>query len=353
MVVVQSRESEASVNPEAGAIRDARLRQGRRRKRVAAALAAVAALGALVAWLAVGPSSKSSATRGAHGRFVGFERARQRARLGGWRIFPALDGGSYGWCVREGGGGGSCATLPTETRLTAKRAISIGATAGMFVSDSHEQQVTAFLTRAVHGVLADGRPTSMITRAQLPYGLRLVQIDLARRSAFGSAMPALLAVGAGGRPLAYLTEESPGFGGQIRWWEKPARGAPGACQIRAHGLPALEPEWGHVAAAVKPYPAKIIGRAFFSCADSEYYLRNWPLKTAILLDAQHPGAAPASIPGMRAIAGSAGLFSAPGDWDGEITAVRQGSAWLVVAGGSGLTQRIGVLRHLTASVSRR
>lgn len=76
----------------------------------------------------------------------------------------------------------------------------------------------------------------------------------------------------------------------------------------------------------------------------------WPLETSILLDAQHPGAFRAAIPGMKPITGEPGLFWAPGDWHGEITAVRRGNAWLVVAGGSGLHQRLEVLRHLTASV---
>ena len=136
----------------------------------------------------------------------------------------------------------------------------------------------------------------------------------------------------------------------VRWWKKPERPAAGPCRIRAHGLPALEGEWGHVASAIRPYPARIIGRAFFSCIDTEYYLHNWPLDTAILLDAQHPGRPPAPIPDMRAIPHEPGLYDSPGGWEGEITAVRRGNAWLVVAGGSGLHQREEVLRHLHTTV---
>jgi len=54
---------------------------------------------------------------------------------------------------------------------------------------------------------------------------------------------------------------------------------------------------------------------------------------------------------MHTIPGSANLFEAPGDWHGQITATRTGNAWLVVAGGSGPTQRIQLLRHLSASVA--
>jgi hypothetical protein len=165
--------------------------------------------------------------------------------------------------------------------------------------------------------------------------------------------PNLLATGANGKPLAYFSPEAGGrLSTTVRWWQKPQPLPPGPCQIHAEGLPALEPEWGHVAATIRPYPAKIIGRAFFSCIDTEYYLHKWPLESAILLDAQHPGRSPAPIPEMKPVNGATGVFNAPGDWHGEVTAIRHRNSWLVVAGGSGLSQRVEVLRHLSASVSR-
>ena len=36
-------------------------------------------------------------------------------------------------------------------------------------------------------------------------------------------------------------------------------------------------------------PTQLVGRAFFSCVDVEYYLHSWPLDAAVLLDAAHPG----------------------------------------------------------------
>jgi hypothetical protein len=165
--------------------------------------------------------------------------------------------------------------------------------------------------------------------------------------------PNLLATGANGKPLAYFSPEPGGrLSTTVRWWQKPQPLPPGPCQIHADGLPALEPEWGHVAATIRPYPAKIIGRAFFSCIDTEYYLHKWPLESAILLDAQHPGRSPAPIPEMKPVTGATGVFNAPGDWHGEVTAIRHRNSWLVVAGGRGLSQRVEVLRHLSASVSR-
>lgn len=344
------------MSTEAGAIRDARLRQARRRRRLTLALGAVVMVvgpaAALVGYL----GTESSPRRGANAGRVGFERARQRQRSEGWHISPALEGGEYGWCIREPQGGG-CPTVPIETPGPAlghrktRHAVAIGAVAGT-TEDKHEVRATALLASDVHSVLAYGHPTRLVTYAQLPYHLRLVQIVLPADSTTDASGAGLVALGAHGRPLgAFNREPAPAeLVGTIRWWEKPRHGAPGPCQIQAHGLPALEPEWGHVAATIEPYPGKIIGRAFFSCADSEYYLHNWPLETAILLDAQHPGSEPAPIPGMKAVFKAPGLFNAPGDWHGEITVVHRGRAWLVVAGGSGLAQRIVVLRHLSATI---
>jgi hypothetical protein len=110
------------------------------------------------------------------------------------------------------------------------------------------------------------------------------------------------------------------------------------------------PQWSHLASAIRPFPGKLVGRAFFSCIDTEYYLQHWPLDAAILLDAAHPGVPPAAIPGLTAVAGQRGYFNGPGDFKGELTATRFANAWLVVAGGSSLAQRIDVLRHLTPTV---
>jgi hypothetical protein len=383
-LLVEPKQAEA---PAAGPIRDARNRQLRRRRRYAAAVVAAGVLGALIAWYAGGSSSKSTSPPGGREKLSAFEHARQRRRLSAWHISPALEGGDYGWCILEAGGGGSCATVPTQNSRTLSGVITIGTVVGTNIT-RREERVTALLAPDVRGVLAGGRPATVLTQAHLPYGLRIVQIDFARhipptaghsigsatsvgppgQRTFGKpslrptvpepppvpegATPTLLATGVNGKPLAYFNPEAAGrVSMNVRWWQKPQSLPPGPCQIRAHGLSALEPQWGHVAATIRPYPATIIGRAFFSCIDTEYYLQKWPLETAILLDAQHPGRSPASIPGMKPVAGAAGLFNAPGDWHGEITATRLRDAWLVVAGGSGLHQRIEVLRHLGASVS--
>jgi hypothetical protein len=386
-LVVDPEQARLPVTPDAGLIRDARERQRRRRRRYAGVIAAAVTLGAVIAWFASGSSSKSTSPPDVRGKLLAFEHAKQRRRLIGWHISPALEGGEYGWCVLEGGGGGSCATVPTQNARTLSGVVTIGVVVGTNVTRT-EDRITALIAPDVRGVLADGRPTTVITRARLPYGLRIAEIEYARHiprtlgNQVGSATsvgshgqktfvrppprpsapeppplregttPTLLATGSNGKPLAYFDAEPGGrLSMNVRWWQKPQPLAAGPCQIHARGLRALEPEWGHVAATIRPWPAKIVGRTFFSCIDTEYYLHNWPLETSILLDAQHPGRQPAAIPGMKPLSGTAGLFNAPGDWHGELTASRLGNAWLVVSGGNGLSQRIQVLRHLSASVS--
>ncbi len=93
----------------------------------------------------------------------------------------------------------------------------------------------------------------------------------------------------------------------------------------------------------------LIGRPFLSCADTEYDLDSSPLDAGVVLDATHPGTAPAPLPGMTGVQGHSGIFRAPG-WDGPITGRRIHGAWLLVEGGSSAQQRLTVLEHLRASV---
>lgn len=335
-----------TVAPESGVIGDARRRQAQRRRRVAVVAAGLLAAGALLGW-ATGRFEAGSRRAGTHGNLAAFQRLQRERRLLGARISPALEGGSYGWAVIESDGAGCC-TLPLESAGGA----AIGTLAG-WTGNTYEEAATALLADRVTGIVVKGQKAHLVTLARLPYGLRIAEVRFPRHSQhlFGEGAPAVLALGADSEPIGYMPQPEGTPGAGVRWWQKPQPLPPGPCQLDARGLPGLEPEWGHVAVAIRPYPRKIIGRAFFSCIDSEYYLHNWPLETAILLDAQHPGRTPAPIPGMKPIPGAPGVFSAPGDWHGELAAARRANAWLLVAGGSGPTQRIQVLRHLRASIT--
>jgi hypothetical protein len=69
----------------------------------------------------------------------------------------------------------------------------------------------------------------------------------------------------------------------------------------------------------------------------------------VLLDAAHPGSTPALLPAMQPLAGHPGVFRGPGV-EGETIARRIPGAWLLVAKGKGLQQRLLVLSHIHVSV---
>jgi hypothetical protein len=335
--------------PQQGVIEDARRRQRSRRRRLAVVLIAVFAAGATVAGVLEGGGSGGSSAR-----------ARSPARVaairelletsGNVKLSPALEGGAYGWCVHLGNGA-SCATLPTtDTPLQGSVAFSVG--------NAHRESFITLLAPQVAGVLLDGQRLQMVVERSYPaMHLRVAKVTLPLPSKVPGGgeerEQALTAIDARGRVIhrGGAGKSEPQSKRAI-WWQRPHRMPGGPCQIEAEGMPDLLPQWGFVARAIRPYPGTIVGRAFYSCISVEYYLHAWPLIAAVLLDAQHPGRTPGAIPEMKPLPGSPGLFTVPGDggFHGEETAERSGDRWLVVAGGSGLTQRLQVLEHLRASV---
>jgi hypothetical protein len=167
----------------------------------------------------------------------------------------------------------------------------------------------------------------------------------------------LIALERDGREIAYTPPHPEKLARRIAAWQVPRPGErhprasathplPGACEIAARGLPGLQPQWGHVLAAIEPV-ASAEGELFLSCVDTEYFLHGWPLDTAILLDAHRPGQTLGPIPGASPVAGHAGVVNVVlGSLPGDLTARRVGNAWLVVEGGASLAQRLQVLGAL-------
>jgi hypothetical protein len=143
------------------------------------------------------------------------------------------------------------------------------------------------------------------------------------------------------------TTQPPAFSAEpVGWWNKPARPPTGPCELGEHGLPALTPEWGHVAVAIVPV-LDAEGELFLSCTDTEYFLDGWPLDAAILLDAHNPGRTLAKIPGATPVTGQPDTVNLQvGNPPGDITARRVGDAWIAVQGGRDLSQRLQVLHSL-------
>ena len=330
---------------------DGVIRQARRRRRLRLFIQSAVVLGILVGGIAIGivslsqgdPTSSSRPHRPVPGR-------PDPAPGLAIRLSPSLDGATYGWCVgvEEGMGGiagGGCGALPVSSRPIVMT-LSTGS------AKTRTESVVVLTTPAVASVLVNG--TRRVPTEVLPgllFGLRAAHVVLpvhVIRSPSGRLgfrappEPRLLALAANGRPIATAPVVP-----------HPAPGAvsSGPCRLTADGIAGLTQQWSHVASSIVAAPAGLVGRAFFSCIDVEYYLRKWPLDAAVLLDAAHPGSPPAAIPGLGPVPGHAGFFNGPGDFKGELTATRRGEAWLVVAGGSGLAQRLLVLSHLGATIS--
>jgi len=331
--------------PDAGVIEEARRRHRARRRSVALAIPLVALVaGILAAILSGGPSRAHRHAGRRDPRSARLAHAGSPPPLRSARIAPALTGGSYGWSLITDGGG-SCCTVPV-------RGVPL---AGETTVDTRRGYETAsFLAGPELAAIALDGHRLRTEFVALPFGLRLARATIRHPSHGLSFWPGpgrtLTALGRDGQALPRFT---PARGPAVasRWWQRPNAAAAGPCALRAHGLPGLSARWGHVASALLPYGQPISGRAFFSCIDTEYFLRGWPMDAAILLDAQHPGSPPAPLPEMRPLAGAPGFFALPGTWQGAITAERFPRWWLVLAGGSGPAQRLEVLRHLRASVS--
>jgi hypothetical protein len=150
-------------------------------------------------------------------------------------------------------------------------------------------------------------------------------------------------------PFGTVPYHAPGYHGRTH-------PGPGVCELAQHGLPALHAQWGHTVPWISPVHDGL-GQVFLSCIDAAYYLRGWPVDVAVLVDGHQPGQVLGPIPGARPVPGQPGMVSlATGHFPSSlfsrnfgVTAKRVGNAWLVVQGGSGLTQRVQVLNALRIS----
>ncbi len=328
--------------PDQGVIKEARRRQRRRRMYAALGGALVAAAIATTAWALGGEAAR---TRAGHG--VARAGARAVATRGprpaafDVRLVPTLAVGHAGWCVviEEHGttGGSACGGAPTTASPFLQEY-------GWGQAGSHRETEVAVTTPQVRAILVGGRhPVATLAVPGLPYGLRAMRVVVPLKRPYGPG-PSLVALDGAGHPLAPGTPSDPGQA-TVRSWRGTRQPASGACRLHASGVPGLGERGGQLATAVIPFPGQLIGHAFVSCIDAEYQLQGMPIDAELLLDAAHPGARPATLPDWRPVRGAPGFF-----FEGGLTARRYGNAWLLARQGSGLAQRMRLLRHLTVSV---
>jgi hypothetical protein len=273
---------------------------------------------------------------------------------------PVLRVGTAGWCV-----------IVDTTELSACSPISTAPILGEGCNapkvSPHVIDTFALTTSQVAAVsIEGGAPISTRAESVSPDGLRAVVVEIhgqAGKTLPGGRYrcPSLMPLDTNGRviqrsamPNMLLTLTLPGR----LPWRSPEHPPLGVCEISAAHLQGVSARNGEVATQIRSY-AGLIGRAFVSCVNLVYN-RYMPrgdeasLRASVLLDAAHPGATPAPLPGMKPVPRHPGVFNAP-NWGGEMVARRIPGAWLVVGeameeGSSALQQPIRLLEHLSATV---
>ena len=269
-------------------------------------------------------------------------------------LVPELQGGWAGWNLATG----------YRTMTEGSGPLRTTSTGPIFAEGSCREnksriEVYALTTKEVKAVsVAGGMPILTTTNPTLPDGLRAAAVEVLRQDGQPNSRlhcPLVVPLDAQGRPIRKLGKPGrpqafilPG----LRLWEAPSRPAKGACELTATRLsPETVAEYGYVATRIKPYRG-LLGRAFLSCVDTVYaYHKGAHLRSAVLLDAAHPGATPPPLPAMKPLAGHPGIFEAPSS-EGEMAARRIPGAWLVVEEEDriGLRVPVEILEHLRATV---
>lgn len=340
----------APPHPTDGVIEEARRRQRRRRLRGVVALALAALLAGLGLALDGGSPDPSSRPRPASG--AGTVNASDIHPSGfNVRLFPTTDVGEAGWCevVEEHGitGGSACGDAPTAANPFLM-------VYGWGTVGSKTTTTVAVAIPEVSSIEVNGRQRVVpMALPGLPYGLRAARIVTSSSEPLAPAMrqavrregTLLVAFNADGRQIPdrrpFVTYRQ----ARVRSWHGPSAPAGGSCRIAVRDMPALRAQAGKVANAIRPFPGSLIGQAFLPCVETRYTLGGGPLRVLVMLDAADPSAPVGALPNFKAVPRAAGFFS-----QGSLTATRDGGVWIVAGQGTGLSQRIEVLRHVSAVV---
>jgi hypothetical protein len=270
---------------------------------------------------------------------------------------PTLGAGEGGWCLTVVGATG-CPTLHMPTQGTP---IIVENWSGESSSSRGPvREGIALTTGVVAAVSLEGRlPVATHAQPGLPDHLRSVLVELrggtGRRVLGGNAGPALprarfKALNSKDEPI--VQSRVPGATLEFHFPSQNLGTAQatlrGVCRIVAKNVSGLLYEGGMVMVTVRPH-RDVYGKEFVSCIRTSYLLDNWPLAAVVLLDAAHPGTAPASLPTFHRLVGHAGIFEGF-TLEGEAVARRTSGAWLIVTKGNGLGQRLTLLEHLRATV---
>lgn len=205
-----------------------------------------------------------------------------------------------------------------------------------------------------------GRVTKRIateTQPGLPYGFRTAAVEIhggpvRHARGFDVALPAptrFIPIAADGRRMTEGGSQMPLPSVEpVREWKIPGRAPSGICDIRTKRQPVFSARRGRMVVRATRPPTKI-GQTLLSCVSIAYSGQSRPLIASVLVDASLSGSAPKALPGMVALAGEPGIFEARSSI-GSMVMKRVKAGWLVVAEGSGLQERLALLRTIGASV---
>ncbi len=259
-------------------------------------------------------------------------------------LLPPIGGGEGGWCMT---------ILPGECPSLYSRPVSYPIVAETWdgVGPGYADRGVVLTTGEAAAVSVNGISRAVPTRTEsvLPDGLRAAVVERRGLSLLEQVHPSFTALNSSGTMIPQTTPHP-----QIRFlvpsrsWKHPASAPKGVCGLEASPLAGLVVGGGSVMTQVRPH-REVYGREFVSCAYTGYLFKNWPIVAGVLLDASRPGTTPAALPAMQPLQGHPGIFQGPGV-EGETIARRIPGAWLVVAKGEGLQQRLTLLQHLQATV---
>jgi hypothetical protein len=261
-------------------------------------------------------------------------------------LVPPVQAGWVGWCIRmtaatqsEGG----CPVTPIQGHPIFDEEWSGSAPPPVL-------QALVITSDQVAAVSLGGGP-SVATRTEptLPDGFRVALVEFSGKLSARAGMR-FTPLDANGQPIPQSEPRFNAAGYQLitQSWRRPEHAPRGVCQITSDGLPGLTAQSGNVVPHLQAFK-DLVGRPFMSCASTDYSLHNRSLEAGVILDATHPGSIPAPLPNMKPVPGHTGVFQAQGP-NSEMVAQRIHRAWLLLEGGTGLQQRVTVLKHLHAKI---
>ena len=351
MLPTETPPRETTVDVDAGVIQDARARQRRRTWIAAVAIAATAAP------VAIGLLASRGADRPVVARRT-VPRASGSAVKGGAGITytvgvtPPLKAGVVGWCLAftehdppVDGGGGSGGSGCGGTRLGAP---FVASQIGGFGTQSESFVNYVYVTTAQVAAVRISPKLTIHTRSdpRLPDGDRIAVGVAPGNNAVKQAPVALTRAGAviPAHPLPTVPSEPALF------WHKAA--PPAACELDTAKIPGARPTFGEVVPRLRAFPQVAPG-TLLSCASMSFTIHRETINAAILLNAQHPGTPPGSLPGTASVARQPETVNEPASRTGinlALTGRRIGSAWLMIETSGTLANRLTILNNLTTCV---